>query len=88
MCYEYGIGVERNTNKSFDIYQRLTSYFSSFEAYNIARCYEEGIGCKVNIGESQRLYRQAANKGNVDSMIKLIEYEEDKVLMMNVTLTK
>ena len=81
MCYEYGIGVERDYNQSFSWYFRLSNNGYESGQYCLGRCYEEGIGVEVNVVEARRLFELSAQQGNIDSQNRLIEYEEDKKII-------
>lgn len=77
LCYEYGIGVERNESKAFSFYSQSNHHNYPPAQYSLARCYEEGLNNRLNLTESKRLYELSFNQGNIDSKLKSQEFEED-----------
>ena len=86
ICYEYGLGFESFEHEAFDIFTELSDDDDAIGQYALGRCYEEGIGTEVDLEEANRLYTFAASQGNIDAQIRLIEYDEDKI--MSITMNK
>jgi TPR repeat protein len=58
--YEYGIGVERNFEKAFQLYKDLSDRGHSWGQCDLGRCYQYRDS---NFDEAFRLYTLAANQG-------------------------
>ena len=80
ICNEYKLGIEiGNENEDiFEFYLNSSQNEYPPKMYALGRCYEEGIGTEVDLNEARRLYEVAAEGGDIDAQIRLIEYVEDK----------
>ncbi|RHZ75049.1 hypothetical protein Glove_217g4 [Diversispora epigaea] len=63
--YLYGLGVEKNTNKAFQIYSKVADEGSLVALNNMAHCYYSGFGVEKNQEKAIELYLKAAEKGYI-----------------------
>ncbi|RHZ75050.1 hypothetical protein Glove_217g5 [Diversispora epigaea] len=61
--YLYGQGVEKNTNKAFQIYSKAAEEGSYIALNCMAYCYEFGFGVEKNEEKAFELYLKSAEKG-------------------------
>ncbi len=62
VCYELGIGVEKDENKAFDFYQKSAENGCINAIFQLGYCYVNGIGIEVNKDKGFELYNEAAGK--------------------------
>ncbi|RHZ73610.1 hypothetical protein Glove_230g41 [Diversispora epigaea] len=62
--YLNGLGVEKNTNKAFQIYSKVADEGSLLALNSMAYCYKNGFGVEKNPEKAFELYLKAAGKGN------------------------
>ncbi|RHZ60921.1 hypothetical protein Glove_350g68 [Diversispora epigaea] len=62
--YFYGLGVEKDTNKAFQIYYKLANQGSHIALNIIAYCYDNGFGVEKNHAKAFKTYLKSAEKGN------------------------
>ena len=63
LCYEKGIGFERDPVKSFELLRQAFDAGSMFCIVELARCYDTGSGVEVNPEEATRAYEKCVNSG-------------------------
>ncbi len=66
--YEYGLGVIKDTQKAFSLYEKGTVFSDNNAEYNLARCYEKGIGTQINLFKAQEFYSKAAKHKHPKAM--------------------
>lgn len=76
--YEMGLGVEGDLEKAIPMYESLLEgdIPNADAAYRLAIMHERGKGFDVDPKAAHRLYKIAANNGNIDAMYRLgLQYE-------------
>ncbi|RHZ88949.1 hypothetical protein Glove_19g311 [Diversispora epigaea] len=63
--YLYGLGVEMDTKKAFQIYSKLADKGSHVALNTVAYCYNNGLGVEKNEKKAFELYLKSAEKGDV-----------------------
>ncbi|RHZ79855.1 hypothetical protein Glove_140g71 [Diversispora epigaea] len=63
--YFDGIGVEKDTKKAFQIYNKLAFKGSLMSLNTVAYCYDDGLGVEKNEEKAFELYLKSAEKGNI-----------------------
>ncbi|RHZ80809.1 hypothetical protein Glove_132g99 [Diversispora epigaea] len=63
--YLDGLGVEKDTKKAFQIYNKLADKGSLIALHSVAYCYMNGVGVGKNHGKAFELYLKSAEKGNI-----------------------
>ncbi|RHZ75051.1 hypothetical protein Glove_217g8 [Diversispora epigaea] len=61
--YFDGLGVEKNTNKAFQIYSKIADEGSQIALNHMACCYENGFGVEKNEEKAFELHLKSAGKG-------------------------
>lgn len=73
MAQREGFGCPKNLQSSF-AWLRVASHKGDPQAtFALAQAYEKGLGCEVNQGLAIRMYVQAANRGEKQSIERLIK---------------
>ena len=71
-CYEKGIGVAKNPEKAFSLYNQAYSLSGGAAvASNIGRCYVHGIGTKQKVKKGVELLNKAIEMGETNAMVIL-----------------
>ncbi|GBC04676.1 hypothetical protein RclHR1_05800003 [Rhizophagus clarus] len=70
-CYQYGNGTDKNYNRSFELFERLTKIEYSKGINYLGYCYKHGIGTAIDEQKAFELCQKAANLGNTYSMNNL-----------------
>jgi len=70
-CYNYGLGVETDTNKGLEHYQKAAELGCGLAWYNIGNCYEYGKGVPIDPKKSVIWYVNAANYGVTSAHVKI-----------------
>jgi TPR repeat protein len=65
--YENGIGVERDFNKSFELYRRAADAGVPVAQFNVGQAYAQGHGPKQDSVEALKWYMLAAAGGDEDA---------------------
>lgn len=75
-CYRLGLGVEKDEDKAFHLYDDVSKYTSDCPAADerVARCYYFGIGVKKDEEQAKGLWELAAENGDEDAKAALKEY--------------
>ncbi|RHZ73649.1 hypothetical protein Glove_230g35 [Diversispora epigaea] len=69
--YLYGLGVEKDTKKAFQIYNKLADKGFPAALNSLAYCYENGFGAEKNQEKAFELYLKSAGKGNLVAQINV-----------------
>ncbi|RHZ77785.1 hypothetical protein Glove_173g36 [Diversispora epigaea] len=69
--YSDGQGVEKDTKKAFQIYDKLANKGSLIASTSVAFCYLNGIGVKKNEEKAFELYWKCAEKGNIIAQLNI-----------------
>jgi TPR repeat protein len=69
MDYLLGLGVERDTDKAYECFQKGGAGAEAWE--HIGGCYLHGVGCKKNVDRAVECYRRAANLGSAEAKAAL-----------------
>src|SRR5260363_42480 len=62
--YEHGIGVEKDENKAFILYQKSAEMNNSNGMYQVGYCYYLGIGIEIDEQKAFSYYLKSAEGGN------------------------
>lgn len=62
--YQYGLGTEKNFEKSFDCYLKAAKKENDVAYYKLGQCYENGIGVAKNPDKAEEFYSIAALMGH------------------------
>ncbi|QES88257.1 tetratricopeptide repeat protein [Rhizosphaericola mali] len=65
MCYEFGIGVDKNAEAAFNYYQRAAQEGNITAKYRLGRCLYFGIGTNVDATQAFPWFNEAAQDGNI-----------------------
>ena len=60
VCYELGIGVEKDESKAFDFYQKSAENGDMAAKFQLGYCYVNGIGTDIDKDKGVELYNEAA----------------------------
>jgi len=69
--YEFGKGVERNTEEAYRYYSLAADQGLVAAWHNLGRCYNFGTGVEQNYETAEHWYRQAAERGHTPSLFFL-----------------
>ena len=70
-CYENGIGVARNPEKAFSLYNKAYSLLPDATVVSsLARCFTQGIGTKQDVEKGIELFNKAIEMGDTTAMIE------------------
>jgi TPR repeat protein len=69
MDYLLGLGVERDTDKAYECFQKGGAGAEAWE--HIGGCYLHGVGCEKNVDRAVECYRRAANLGSAEAKAAL-----------------
>src|SRR6266542_6727061 len=69
ICYELGIGIDKDENKAFDYYQKSAENGLVNAKFQLGYCHANGIGTEVNKDKGLELYNEAA--GKEDNLAKI-----------------
>jgi hypothetical protein len=72
-CYQYGIGIEKNEIRAFQLYKEAVEKGHIISKYDLGRCYQKGIGTEKNVIKAFELYGEAAQHGHITSTYELGE---------------
>ncbi|WP_128331470.1 tetratricopeptide repeat protein [Apibacter sp. HY039] len=64
VCYEYGIGVDENSQEAFRWYKFAAEKGSIGSKYRLGLAYKYGMGTEENLAESFVWFQDAAQEGN------------------------
>ncbi|KAJ3019279.1 UNVERIFIED_CONTAM: hypothetical protein HDU68_010734 [Siphonaria sp. JEL0065] len=70
-CYEFGLGVEKNTVMAFNWYVKAAEKGNSEAQNSLGQCFEHGTGVAVNPILSVHWYRKAAFKNHSSAQCNL-----------------
>ncbi len=59
ICFEFGLGVAKNTKKSAEYYKKGADWGDSAAEFSLARCFENGIGLSINLQKAKEYYLKA-----------------------------
>ncbi|RHZ81654.1 hypothetical protein Glove_117g134 [Diversispora epigaea] len=63
LMYLYGLGVDKDMKKAFQIYYKLADKGSLMASNSVAYCYDYGLGVEKNEEKAFELYLKSAEKG-------------------------
>ncbi|RHZ73612.1 hypothetical protein Glove_230g48 [Diversispora epigaea] len=66
-----GLGVDKNTNKAFQIYSKVADEGFVVALNSMAYCYNNGFGVEKNLEKMFELYLKAAEKGNLVAQLNV-----------------
>lgn len=68
LSYEFGVGVDKNANKAFELYKQSALLGYDRGMYNLAYCYMRGSGTAEDHVAAAKYFEKAALKGHVNAM--------------------
>ena len=71
LCYKNGIGVERDIQKTVELFEEAAEQKHAYGQYNLGWCYEEGIGVEQDEQKAIKLYEKAAEQGYIKAQNKV-----------------
>lgn len=77
--YLEGNGVEKDTDKAFELFRSAADFGDSNGMYRLALMYKEGISCEENQEMYRRYVRMAAERGNRDAK-QLVAKWDDRII--------
>lgn len=77
LCCQEGDGTEKNESQAFTFYKREAKTRGN-ASYLLGLCYENRIGTPQNFSASLRCFQQAASRGYILAMKKLMVYYRDR----------
>ena len=77
--YLEGDGVEKDTNKAFELFKSAADFGDSNGMYRLALMYKDGISCEANQEMYRRYVRMAAERGNREAK-QLVAKWNDRVV--------
>ncbi|CAB4390905.1 unnamed protein product [Rhizophagus irregularis] len=72
-CYQYGIGIEKNEIRAFQLYKEAAEKGHINSKYDLGRCYLHGVGIEKNEIKAFELYKEVAQNGHITSIYELGE---------------
>ena len=64
LCYEEGVGVEKDGKKAFELFsQAVKNGASGFAEHHLARCYRKGIGTEIDLEKAEAFEKLAIEHG-------------------------
>ncbi|PKK67620.1 HCP-like protein [Rhizophagus irregularis] len=69
-CYRYGIGVNINYEKAFDLYQKAANFIPMAQ-YELGVMYENGDGTIKNIDQAIDCYTKSFDQGYQKAQVRL-----------------
>ena len=82
ICYEEGLGVERDCSKAVFYYQEAVEHGDSFAQLRLGICYTNGIGVEPDFHKAAELFILSALQGNEDAIKNassiLIQLNDDR----------
>ncbi|CAB5362704.1 unnamed protein product [Rhizophagus irregularis] len=72
-CHQYGIRIEKNEIKAFQLYKEAAEKGHINSKYNLGRCYQLGAGIEKNEAKAFELYKEVAQNGHITSIYELGE---------------
>ncbi|RHZ86284.1 hypothetical protein Glove_52g40 [Diversispora epigaea] len=69
--YVYGLGIEKDTSKAFQIWNKLADKGSLMALNSLAYCYIDGVGVEKNEKKAFEIYSKSAEKGFLDSQLNV-----------------
>lgn len=67
--YLDGIGVEKNTDRAFELFRQAAQFGDASAMYGLAMMYKDGISCEESQESYRRYMRMAAERGNRDAKL-------------------
>jgi len=67
VCYEHGVGVEKNLQKAFELYTKSAEQGNQVSQHALARCYLHGEGVNQSIEKAFKWALSAAKQGCQDA---------------------
>jgi len=64
VCYENGIGVEKNAREAVKWYGKAAAQGNDHAQYHLALCYQNGIGVEKDAKKAAEWYSKAAERGH------------------------
>lgn len=77
VCYEQGIGIERNEKIAVELYKKAIKYNHIDSQFKLAECYKFGKGIKVNLEKAKELYLKAAKCRHIQAQIEFVKCYEN-----------
>ena len=71
MCYEEGSGVERDTTKAVEWYDRAADLGDVHAQYRLGWCLNHGVGVERDRAKAIEWYTAAAGQGDADTTDRL-----------------
>lgn len=72
ICYEYGIGVEKNPQEAFAMYRKASERGLADAMYRLAMCYSEGLGVARDVNRSEEWMSRYQQKKGLSQLPDLI----------------
>jgi len=70
-CYDYGKGIEKDPEKTFQWYMKASEQGYSKAQYDLGTCYEEGYGTEEKPEEAFKWYMEAAKQGDFNAQYEV-----------------
>lgn len=74
MCYENGLGVDRDLAKAVQLYQESAEANDSFGLYQLAECYLQGKGVAKDLSKAFELLNKNIQQGGVQGYFHLANF--------------
>lgn len=71
LSYEFGVGVEKDEEKAFNLYKQSAALGYDRGMYNLAYCYMRGSGTAEDHAAAAKYFERAAGKGHVNAMYNM-----------------
>jgi TPR repeat protein len=77
--YNFGIGTEKNLEKSFEYFEKAANQGHTISQNCLGIMYEDGIGTEKNSEKAFEYHKKSSDQGNIDSQLKLVRMYKDGI---------
>ena len=70
-CYDFGVGVDEDLTKAFELYEKSALLGFSFGMWSVGNCYKNGSGVAKDISKAKEWYAKSAAQGEKDAQTQL-----------------
>jgi len=70
-CYHYGVGVDEDKTKAFELYEQSANLGDSAAMFSVGVCYEDGEGVTKDTKKAKEWYAKSAAQGDKNAQAQL-----------------